>query len=348
MKYSTPWNGTWINSPNPVTNSAGTSSPYGELYIYYIEGRAGHWDGMFGRDFMGNWEEDGFSFLFFSTPAQERVDDFLKARDDLILIDEYHMSYEEWHGEMPAPFFAGSISVVPFHGAFDEVGASVPAHHAESFRHPDSHASMPLGFSDSAALPSVEKDPVCEGTRESKSVDRNSVDRNSIYIDPGVVFGVGNHPTTRDCMEALDLAFANGPIETALDIGTGSGILSLGAATLGCGHTLAMDLNFLAAKTAQHNVRINGMEKRVGVVCGSAIDFMTWPFDLMIANIHYDVMKRMMVPEVFSNKRYIILSGLLRSQAEKIARRLDDMPVEIQRRWSENGIWHTFFMTVKR
>ena len=333
MKYSIPWNGTLINSPKPVKNSHGTSSPYyGELYIYYIQGRAGHEKEMFGPDFIGNWEEDGFSFLFFSKPAHGIVDEFLIGRDDLILLDDYQMSYEEWHGDMPAPFSVGSLSIVPFHG--EESGAPPSV----ALDNDDSHAP-PM----TSVLPDpVVKDAAFQGAGVSKPVYRVP-----IRIDPGVVFGVGNHPTTRDCMEALELVFSRGPVETALDIGTGSGILSLGAAALGCGYTLSMDLNFLAAKTAENNVRINGMEKRVGVVCGSAFDFMTWPFELLIANIHYDVMKSMMIPEVFCNKKYFILSGLLRSQAEKIARRLEEMPVEIEKRWSENGIWHTFFVTAK-
>ena len=108
-----------------------------------------------------------------------------------------------------------------------------------------------------------------------------------------MVFGTGAHPTTRDCIEALELAFQSQPVCSALDLGTGTGILAIAAARLGCPLTLAVDMNRLAAKTAQRNIRLNQLQQSVLAVQGSADDFIHMQADLLIANIHYDVMKRL-------------------------------------------------------
>jgi ribosomal protein L11 methyltransferase len=137
----------------------------------------------------------------------------------------------------------------------------------------------------------------------------------SILLDPGLVFGTGTHPTTRDCLEALELAACPNPFNTVLDLGTGTGLLALAAARLGCKGVVAVDLNFLAAKTADRNVRLNHLQNRVVTVQGRAED--------MIASF--------------------ILSGLLRSEAKDIVDILARHQVKIIKQWTHEGIWHTFY-----
>lgn len=73
-------------------------APCERLYIYYLEGLAGPNGIDFGRRFIGNWEEDGYSFLFFSSPATEDVRRFLATRPDLKLLDQYDITYDDWQG----------------------------------------------------------------------------------------------------------------------------------------------------------------------------------------------------------------------------------------------------------
>ena len=94
----------------------------------------------------------------------------------------------------------------------------------------------------------------------------------SIILDPGLVFGTGTHPTTRDCLDALQLAADSSAINTVLDLGTGTGLLALAAARLGCGGVIAADLNMLAARTAHRNVNLNHLQDRVMTVQGRAED----------------------------------------------------------------------------
>jgi ribosomal protein L11 methyltransferase len=171
-------------------------------------------------------------------------------------------------------------------------------------------------------------------------VDENNTDT-MILLDPGVVFGTGTHPTTRDCLEALQLVFEDLTIRSALDLGTGTGLLALAAARMGCPQVLAVDLTLLAAQTAQRNVRLNGLSQRILVAQGDAEKFMDFTSDLVVSNVHYDVMKNLIVAPGFLKKKCFILSGLMRSEAARIESTLAELPVKVIRRWNQDGIWHT-------
>ncbi len=263
--------------------------PAEDLYIFHLKGCVSSEKMLDGDDFIGNWEEDGFSFLFFSCPCREKVKKLLKSQPELTLLDDYHMTYEEWLGEKFSAFHIGGFHITP----------------------PWEHRKTGIGESE-------------------------------ILLDPGLVFGTGTHPTTRDCLYALEWVWRHEKIRSVLDLGTGTGLLSLAAARLGSLKTLAVDKNALAAKTAFRNVRLNGLSDRVMVIQAKAEDLMDFSADLVIANIHYDVMSRLLRSENFFNKRWYILSGLLRSQAKELSSRLPQLPMELKKSWTQNGIWHTF------
>jgi ribosomal protein L11 methyltransferase len=164
----------------------------------------------------------------------------------------------------------------------------------------------------------------------------------TLLLDPGLVFGAGTHPTTRDCLTALEQAAEEGVSATALDLGTGTGILALAAALLGS-KVLAVDLNPLAAQTARRNVRLNRLEKKILVVQGRAEEAIDLPADLAVANIHGEVMLRMMDSAGFRQKRRFILSGLMRSDAKEVRRRLAVLGMRIAAEWVRDGIWHTYY-----
>jgi len=267
-----------------------TDFPYKNLYIYYLKGCLEPDHHLSGSDFIGNWEEDGFSFLFFSEPSNKKVERILGAQTQLTLLDRYQMTYNEWHGGKVASFQSGSFFISP------------PWDQSYS-RHQGLH----------------------------------------LLLDPGVVFGTGNHTTTRDCLEALEMACRENRIESVLDLGTGTGLLALAAARLGCRSALAVDVNFLAARTALKNIRANRLEDKILIVQGRAEDFIDCRSDLVIANIHYDIMRRLLDSKGFLKKKWFILSGLLRSQARDVVYRLGKYPAHIIKTWDCDGVWHTFF-----
>jgi ribosomal protein L11 methyltransferase len=176
---------------------------------------------------------------------------------------------------------------------------------------------------------------------ENGSKDRQ--DKLPIILDPGLVFGTGTHPTTRDCLNAVQLACRDRAPDRVLDLGTGTGLLALAAARLGCRLNLAVDLNLLAAKTAKKNVDLNRLEKQIVVVQGHAEAFIDCPADLLIANIHYNVMQKLICAKGFSTQKRFILSGLLRREAKQVRIELERLSAKILKCWTHEGIWHTFY-----
>ena len=82
-----------------------------------------------------------------------------------------------------------------------------------------------------------------------------------IRLEPGMAFGTGLHPTTRLCLEALEIVVT--PESTVLDVGTGSGVLAIAAAKMGVRSVLAMDADPVAVSVAQKNVVMNGVDELV-------------------------------------------------------------------------------------
>lgn len=164
-----------------------------------------------------------------------------------------------------------------------------------------------------------------------------------IILDPGVVFGNGCHATTHSCLEALEfICYYHGDkIESAIDIGTGTGLLAIAAAKWGAKQVIGMDLNFLATRTAMKNVGLNHVADRVVIVKGDARHLPAKPADLFIANIHYDIMSQLLDSEIFCKSNVFILSGLLRTPVREIIKKLDKMPVQIIKSWNNDGIWYT-------
>ncbi len=173
--------------------------------------------------------------------------------------------------------------------------------------------------------------------------DPNDTDRISILLDPGLVFGAGTHPTTRDCLGALELAAGSASIKTVMDLGTGTGILALAAAKRLGAKILAVDLNLLATQTAGRNVRLNRLSDRILVAQGRAEDAIGGPADLVAANLHGEAMLRTMEAPGFRRKRWFILSGLMRSDAKEVRRRLGVLGIAIREAWTRDGVWHTYY-----
>ncbi len=88
-----------------------------------------------------------------------------------------------------------------------------------------------------------------------------------IELDPGMAFGTGTHPTTRMCLEALEDVVQSG--DDVLDVGTGSGILTIAALKLGADHALAVDVSTVAVRVAAENIARNGLAARVEVTQGT-------------------------------------------------------------------------------
>jgi len=134
-------------------------------------------------------------------------------------------------------------------------------------------------------------------------------------------------------------------IETVVDIGTGTGLLSLGAAALGCKQVMACDFNHLACKTTLNNIRLNKFEDRILAFQARGEEIMAISCDLLVANIHYDVMQHMIESPFLLEKKWFILSGLLNSETKKVLDSLSQKNVHIIERRCPDGIWNTILGT---
>ncbi|MGM9949868.1 MAG: 50S ribosomal protein L11 methyltransferase [Lysinibacillus sp.] len=110
-----------------------------------------------------------------------------------------------------------------------------------------------------------------------------STDELIIELDPGMAFGTGTHPTTVMCLQALEKVVKPG--DTVIDVGTGSGVLSIGAAMLGAQKVHALDLDEVAVTAARENVALNKVDGVVQVFHGNLLDTVKEPAEVVVANI---------------------------------------------------------------
>ena len=108
-----------------------------------------------------------------------------------------------------------------------------------------------------------------------------------IEIDPGMAFGSGMHETTSMCLELLEETVTPGT--SVIDVGTGSGILAIGAALLGAREVLAIDIDPTAVKVARENIAHNGLAGTVTAVEGNLLEASDALCDICVANIIADV-----------------------------------------------------------
>jgi len=125
-----------------------------------------------------------------------------------------------------------------------------------------------------------------------------------IELDPGMAFGSGTHETTRMCLELLELHLADGA--RVMDLGTGSGILAIGAVRLGAEEVLAVDIDPDAVKVAGENAAINCVQEHVRVIEGDLAEVDTFPCDMAVANIVADAVAALADPL----RRHLRLGGL--------------------------------------
>ena len=162
-----------------------------------------------------------------------------------------------------------------------------------------------------------------------------------IFIDPGVVFGSGQHPTTRDSLKALLWIYDRETPEMVLDLGTGTGILAIAAVKLGSREVLGIDWNPACVATARKNIELNGLSGRIRVEEGLAKDYLRQKAELLFANLHFAIIRELIEQPTFFKKKWVVLSGLLRSEYGKIKRRLARPGFSLLGEWETDNTWFT-------
>ena len=180
-------------------------------------------------------------------------------------------------------------------------------------------------------------------------------ERRLIAMDPGSAFGTGSHPTTRLCLEALELLAARTPEGLAglrvADLGCGSGVLGLAALRLGAASVAAADTDSLAVRATADNAALNGLTPQVRVQLGSvealAELLEAQPADLLLCNILAPVIQALCPAfnTVLAANGVGLLSGLLVDQAPalQLALRDEGWQAELTAEQSQWGL-----MTIRR
>ena len=258
------------------------------LTIYCLKGcLPAHFDSDI-DGFLGNWEEDDYSFLFFRQPDESFVEALLDQGSRLELEDRFTMTYRDWQGGFGEPVKIGRFLLNP---------------------------------------------PWLKRVADKGDIALN--------FDPGLVFGNGTHPTTLACLAAIEIACSGSKIERMLDLGTGTGLLALVGAKLGCKEIIAVDNNMLAARTAANNVKINDLGHQILVANGLAQAFVTTPSDLLVANIGSPVLQEILLDDHVFLHRWLVLSGLQNEEVHKIRTLLADLDILVLKHWQSDGVWNT-------
>ena len=179
---------------------------------------------------------------------------------------------------------------------------------------------------------------VIKPTWEPYSPEENDL---IIEIDPGMAFGSGTHETTGMCLSLLEDNIHGG--EDVIDVGTGSGILAIGAALLGAGHVLAVDIDPDAVKVAQENVNHNHVGHIVCVQQGNLLDRVSDVCDICVANIISDVIISFASP-LMNHIRpggLFICSGIVSQRSDEVALALRTAGYDILQKVTK-GEWTAF------
>ncbi|WLR43996.1 50S ribosomal protein L11 methyltransferase [Bacillus carboniphilus] len=152
-------------------------------------------------------------------------------------------------------------------------------------------------------------------TWESYTPEKNEL---IIELDPGMAFGTGTHPTTVLCIQALERTIKTG--HSVIDVGTGSGVLSIAAAKLGAKTIYALDLDPVAVESARLNTKINKVSDHVEVKQNNLLDEMNEQADVVVANILAEVILRF-VTDAYTNLKKggtFITSGIIHNKKDQV------------------------------
>lgn len=145
-----------------------------------------------------------------------------------------------------------------------------------------------------------------------------------LLIDPGMGFGTGGHETTRCCLRAIDELLSGN--EKVLDVGTGSGILSIAAVKLGAAHAIALDVDPAALQNARHNAAINDCAGRI-TFAERSISVTDRGFNLVVANIFAETIVELahLLKEAFIPGGHLVLSGIMKAKASLVEDTMSDL-----------------------
>jgi ribosomal protein L11 methyltransferase len=176
--------------------------------------------------------------------------------------------------------------------------------------------------------------------------------RTPIMIDPGMAFGTGTHPSTRLCLAILEDHLKPGDV--VLDVGTGSGILSIASVQLGARRVFALDIDQDAVDAAAENVARNGLSDRIEIDLGSLAEAKQLMApeapNLLLANLLAPILEDLLQEGLASLAppgAILILSGILEDQCEPLIERTREANLTLLETRREQD-WHALVLEIER
>ncbi len=166
--------------------------------------------------------------------------------------------------------------------------------------------------------------------------------RIAIKIDPSMAFGTGTHPTTQLCLALVEKHLQPG--QTVIDIGCGSGILSIAAVKLGASRVTAVDIDQAAIRSTRENAALNAVNDNIESGVGSLEEIGSGYFslrqaNLVLANILAPVIQRLLdegLVDIISPKGRVVLSGILMEQSDSVQAAAEQRGLRLVERLQSN------------
>ena len=172
----------------------------------------------------------------------------------------------------------------------------------------------------------------------------NEEDKYVINIDPGMAFGTGGHETTSLCIKNLEKYVK--PHDNVIDVGCGSGILSIAASYLTDGSLKAVDLDKLAVDVSRENFALNNLENRIEVEEASLLTKETKKYDVIVANILAHIIELMLEDayKLLEDGGYFITSGIIKDKKDELLEKMLEQGFKLVEETSDNE-WYSFVVT---
>lgn len=154
-------------------------------------------------------------------------------------------------------------------------------------------------------------------------------DERIIYLDPGLAFGTGTHPTTQLCIQALETHLF--PQASVFDVGTGSGVLSIASSLYGAGDIRAYDLDEVAVTSARDNIKLNQLEESISVKANNLLTDVDDCADIIVANILTEIILPF-IPQAklrLKENGIFITSGIIFEKKDAVIQTLEQHDFDI-------------------
>lgn len=172
----------------------------------------------------------------------------------------------------------------------------------------------------------------------------NEENKYVINIDPGMAFGTGGHETTSLCIKNLEKYVK--PHDNIIDVGCGSGILSIAASYLTDGEIKAVDLDKLAVDVSRENFTLNNLENRITVEEASLLTKETKKYNVIVANILAHIIELMLddAYKLLEDGGYYITSGIIKDKKDELLEKMLERGFKLVEETSDNE-WYSFVVT---